>query len=264
MKKISQVIIYLLFAVLLVSCDASRHLVTNPMPEATLKFQDKSGTNASSVAFHPSRKIYYIGIAGNAEFPLEAYNDKGRFLKGGNVGFDMRGLWYNPLTNNLEGNQYQGGVKSVALDGEGLPTKNVSTIYSTAAQPDNNACGAYDYHKSEVVYYNAGKIHRYSRFDGTYLGSLEIKVPANIKIDEEINATSLIYTGRKKYELGLLNHMSNKVYLFDKTTGNNTATLSLPENAVSYHAFRFGYANNMVWLYDANNRTWTGYKIFKK
>ena len=35
----------------------------------------------------------------------------------------------------------------------------------------------------------------------------------------------------------------------------------LPNSAVTNYSFRFSYANDLAWLYDVSNRTWTSFQV---
>ena len=158
----------------------------------------------------------------------------------------------------MEGNCYNdGGIVTFLLSDNALPSVGQRTLYAgDAHQPQSNSCGVYDSKKKQTLYYNNGLVYKYKK--GRKVGVLKL-VPSNVS---DINSQSMIYTGVKSMEIGVLDFVKKKVYLYNKKTGARTATITLPSNAVTHSVFRFAYANNYVFLYDADNRTWSGYRIF--
>jgi hypothetical protein len=224
----------------------------------SLKFQSKDGTNASAVTWNPIKKVYYSVIAGNASFPLESYNSAGEQINTEEAGIDARGLWYNSKTKQLEGNgQGETGIFSIKWNTSGK-NKEVKILIEGKNQPANQCVGAFDSKKQIIYYYSNGKIYSYFRKNGKQKSSFNI---TNSQIDlENINSTTVIFTGIKNQELGLLDYYLHKVYLFD-LKGKLTAIINLPENASTNNAFRFSFANNYIWLYDVDSRSWTGYSF---
>lgn len=225
--------------------------------DITLTFTSDEGTNGSAVVWDSYRNIYYAVIAGNSAYPLESFSENGKPLQSGQTFVDVRGLWYNTKTKNLEGNgPGETGIFNIITNDTGLPeTSNV--IIAGQFQPDYQSVGAFDSKKQLIYYYYDGMIYFYKRKAGKSAGSIEIR---NCPKDfESINTTSLIFTGRKGEEFGLLD-IDKKVYLFD-LKGNYKATIELPEDAITYKIFRFSFANGKVWLYDVDSRTWSGYSF---
>ena len=224
----------------------------------TLEFALSDGTNASAVTWNPDKKVYYSVIAGNASFPLETFDEFGEQINSNEAGVDARGLWYNLKTKQLEGNgQAETGIFTIGFDNSG-ERKSVKILLEGKNQPENQSVGAFDSKKQIIYYYSDGKIYSYLRKNGKQKSSLNI---TNSQIDiGNINATTVIFTGIKNQELGLLDYNSQKVYLFN-LKGKHNATINLPENALTNDAFRFSFANNYVWLYDIDTRTWTGYSF---
>ncbi len=235
--------------------------IKNPTASLKLTFQQESGTNASAVTYNPDKKLYYAIIAGNPVFPLETFDAKGKPLHQTNTGFDSRGMWYNPQTKQLEINgYYTNGLVGIPLDTKGFPeSNNLKSISTGKSQPDVNSCGALNTQSGETMYYYSGGLYFYKK--GVFVNNLPLGIPVGL---DNINETSLIYTGKGGFEIGVLDYIGKKVFLFDIDTGKLTATIQLPSGTVTNAVFWFSYANNHVWLYNTSGRTWTGYKIFKK
>lgn len=221
--------------------------------DMTLKFKGEDGTNASAVVWNPDKHVYYSVIAGNAEFPLETFSQSGNVQYTGTAGVDTRGLWYNKSTSKLEGNGYGDvGYFFSNLNASGEP-RSPEVSYSGQNQPDGNCVGAFDGKK--VYFFYDGKIYSYST-KGKAGKSFEAQnLPAGISV---LNATTVVYTGRKGEEFGLLDYDAKKVYLLDKK-GKYKASVTLPSSAVTHDMFRFSFSNGKIWLYDVDTRAWTGY-----
>src|SRR4051812_46342295 len=77
-------------------------LLPNAVPGITLVHQNTNCFNNSGVAFNPNLSLYYGVRAGNPGFPLETWTSTGTPLYNTSAGFDWRGMWWNPTTNQLE------------------------------------------------------------------------------------------------------------------------------------------------------------------
>ena len=223
--------------------------------DITLKFNSDDGTNACAVAWHPDKKLYYSVIAGNETFPLEVFSESGKYVSGGEAGFDARSLWYNSKTGKLEGNGAgEVGLFSLDIGSDGKPGTAVN-VYSGQKQPDFQSVGALNPAKQIIYYYNAGTVYTYKRKGGKASKTFEIKAPVGVS---NLNTTTVVFTGRKGEELGLLDKEEGKVYLFD-LKGNHTASVTLPSGSETPDMFRFSCANGKIWVYDVGTRSWTGY-----
>lgn len=234
-------------------------IIERPKASLELCFQSESGTNGSAVTYDPNSGNYFALIAGNSSFPLEVFNRAGNSIYQTECGTDMRGLWWNPKSKQLEGNGYGSeGIVGINLDEQGFPSVGNSTIFSGADyQPESNSCGVFD-GKKYVWYYSDGSFLMYTRKSGEKTKSIGV---TGISSLQTINSTSMIYTGIKGMELGLLDYQSKKVLLFNKKTGSLSATIELPTSAITHYSFRFAYANKHVLLYDVDTRCWSGYQI---
>ena len=226
--------------------------------DVQLRIDALNGTNGSAVAWDSKRKVYYAVIAGNADFPLEQFTEAGEFLLGSTALTDTRGLWYNPKTKTLEGNAAGelGLFKhQLGTDGDAVATE---VLFPGQNQPDFQSVGAINPKKQEIYFYYDDVFYRYSRKYGTVKASIMLYgYPAD---PADLNTTTVIFTGRKGEELGVLDHQANKVYLFN-LKGTYSATVQLPNDAISFKMFRFSYANGKIWLYDTQSRSWQGYSF---
>lgn len=232
-----------------------------PKASLRLKFSGSRGSNASSVAYHPQKKMYYSIIAGSYRYPLETFDAQGKSVAQARAGMNTRGMWWNPNTGQLERNVSK-GIAASKLSAKGFANNDSLKVILKADlhQPNGNSCGVYDPEADEVLYYSYEKIYRYSRKDAQLISSYYlIGLPAD---GDNLSANSLIYTGKPGLEIGLLDYKNKKVHLFDKKTRKFANTIDLPSAAVTSKEYRFSYANGYVWLFDIGERSWVGYKIF--
>ncbi len=224
----------------------------------TLSMDTESGSNGAGVAWNPEKKVYYAVFAGNASFPLVAFSSTGKKLDEFSAGFDVRGFWYNPKTNQIEGNGYgDGGWYSISLDGKGMPG-DANELLSGQHQPEAQAVGVLNPAKQTVIFYNEGEITTYSRS-----GKQGKTVELDLDFDEmeDLNYTSPIFTGAKGMEIGLLDVNTNRIFLFNMKSGKLGGSVDLPADAPTNAAFNFSYANGRVWIFDTDEREWLGYKV---
>jgi hypothetical protein len=241
-----------------------------------LAIPDADGSNGASVVWHPVLKRYYAAMAGNALFFIGAYDMKGKLLTPEDLEaqFDIRGMWYNPASKTIQMNGYDAyGWAEYKLDTKGVPV-SVKNIIEQSIQPDAQSTGAYDPVAKQLYFFNQdGNIDKYDFKTTKFSETLELTLGYTAKeaeddadeIDNEIaiadyNTTTVIYTGIKNAEIGLLNVLNSEVELYDLKTGHITQKLSLPEDAPVEEALNFAYTNGVLWLFDKNTRSWKGYK----
>lgn len=258
MKKSIQSVLMLSAMLMLANNFISAQKSYAATKQVSLTFSGEEGTNGTAVAWNPINKLYYAVIAGNSSFPLETFTEDGKKLFKGEASVDMRGMWFNPKSKALEGNcAGEGGYFSAEINSYGEPSAATITI-SGMNQPDFNNVGAFDPKKKKVYFYQEGQIYAYKSKGGSAMKSFSLfNLPTELT---NINATTVIFTGRKGEELGVLDYEAKRVYLFD-IKGNYKAVISLPASAITHDMFRFSYANEKIWLYDVDTRTWTGYSF---
>lgn len=256
MKSINAI---LFVGMTLLSVSAFSQVIDNPKASLTLKIKSESGTNGSQVVYNPIKKIYYSIIAGNSSYPLEVFDVDGNNIYQTNTGSDMRGIWWNPKTKTLEGNTYDdSGIISFALDDKGFPSLGNKVIFEGGShQPNSHSVGTYDVKKKSIFYYEEGQAVYYKRSTGKE----SMKVTLNVPNKKSISDNSVIYTGKKKMEIGILDYDADKVYLYSRKTGQMTKTINLPQGVSQASSFRFSYANGYVFIYNTRDRAWSGYKV---
>jgi hypothetical protein len=218
----------------------------------SLELQSTEGTNGCAVAWNPKLKLYYTIIAGNVSFPIDVFDERGTWKKSTKTGVDNRGMWFNTKSGKLNGRAYNGQLVEWDMNNAGIPD-NTSVVVETGEDGQNIATSG----KGVIYQYQNGAIAKFSA-KGKKTGTINLPTDFNA---EEHNAYSMGFTGVKRYEFVLLNLGSTSLEFFD-LKGKRTATIALPGDVPYAESFRFSFANNHAWLYDADKRVWLGYKVF--
>lgn len=255
--KSSRILFSILFILLGLIPGLLAQPVTSPVNPLLLSISSTGGSNGCAVAYHPGKDIYYTIFAGNANFPLEVFSSSGEPLNNTDAGFDARGLWYNKKTGNLEGNGFgDHGIFSIGLDSRGFPSEAPQQLYDRSNQPESQSVNCFDTKKKTLIGLSGKNVNIYKLKDGQLKKTISLETGAT-----DLNSTTVIFTGKKGYEYGLLDYMNNHILLFNKK-GKQTATVQLPLDQYCEERFNFSYANNRVWIFDTMVREWAGYKIF--
>jgi hypothetical protein len=271
MKRIFTLLIPLFLSVSVFA----QNINENPKLNMRLKLTSPNGNNAGSVVWVPSTSKYYTNFAGNIDFPIEVFDEKGKSLQVLPCNEDIRGMWFNPDYGILESNSYEyRDIVSYELNPENgyviVKELPLIEIYDLGIL-NEQAVMTMDI--SESLYFHVdfdeenGKISVLLDFFDTELGdffsSQYLKIPGS---HLDINYTSSIYTDIPGAEYGILNFKTKEVYLYGKNLKDLqdtpiVKTIKLPKEAPTSEAFNFSYANGHIWLYDKNQREWLGYKI---
>lgn len=238
-----------------------------------LEIVGEGGANGAAVAWHPIQKKYYAAMAGNISFPMGVYDIKGKRLSPDDLTtmFDVRGLWYNPATKSLQANGYNDdGWIQYTLNTKGFPS-GVKDLFGGNNQPTEQSVGALNPLAKDVYFFNEdGNISVYGTKDATVKDEITLTLGVtaddddgtsdNNDVIEYYNASTVIYTGIKGAEIGLLNYEESQIELYNIASGNMTRTLTLPTGAPAYDNLNFSYTNGIYWLFDKDTRIWKGYK----
>jgi hypothetical protein len=234
----------------------------NAVVGITLQCDNTQGqTNRSGVAYNPNFNLYYSVDAGSSGYPIETFDASGAPVADIPQGFDYRGLWWNPNTNKLDGNEYNGSaVSSQNLDGSGYPLGTTTLIF-VGAQPDIQSDGDYDYTSNEIVYYNNGQYHRYDGTTNAFIGTVTITgLPVTTS---NLNDNTAFYTGCSGKEYGMYDYVLKAFYFIDKATGAYVSTSTLPVSAPAAAQFQASYANGKLWLFNTTDYKWYSYEVLQ-
>lgn len=233
-----------------------------PLGSATLDItlQCSGGTgNRTGISYNPNADLYYSVNAGSATYPIETFSSAGAPLFSTNAGFDYRGSWWNPNTNELEGNGFNTlGIWIHDLNGSSYALNTGTTDIGGVGGPNSQSSANYDWIDDEILYYNSGTIYRYTRATHALIGSVAVSgLPVPLT---NLNSNSIAYTSVPGMEAGLYDHVTKTFYFLDKTTGAYQASCSLPPSAPAATIFKMGFANNRLWLYNTTTSQWEGYQ----
>ncbi len=224
------------------------------------------GANGAGVAYDPVRKLYYAAMAGNENFGLVVYNSKGLVVASTTTMIDVRGIWYNPLTKNIEVNGFENnGMAHYIRNDKGIPT-NIEIDATGQNQPDENSCAALNSANNTLLFLTGNEdeeytIESYDKSNYQSTNSTTFFPPDGVDLYESINYTAIVYTGMPKAEVGILNYGEQVVYLANLQNGYTTYELKLSDSIVPEDRFNFAYTNKLFWFFDKTNRVWSAYKM---
>lgn len=231
------------------------HKTLNLTSSLTLKLSSTSGTNGCAVAYNPKKQLYYTAIAGNSGFPLEIFNSNGQHLYTTTTMCDSRGMWMSKGKLYAVTAGENASIYEYTLNKTGYPTS--STLVTEINKPDFNSCSSIN---KKYLYFRKGElVYNYSLKTNSLSTDIKLEYPNGIF--NNINTYCVIHTGKKGYEIGILDYVKKKVLLFNIKTGILSATCNLPYTAICDANFGFSYCNDYIWLYDKNNKEWKGYKL---
>lgn len=230
--------------------------------DVTLTVQGTGGTNGVSVSYNPVNKVYYTAFAGNQSYPLEIHDMSGKSISTQECGYDLRGLWYNPKAKMLQGISYNNqGSFDMKISADGTLKGSVSSTFSYGMGAQS--VGSYAAKMKSVMFVEGNTVSFFK------VGTTKVKTvtlsPSNPNV--ELNTNGPMYTGVKNHEIALFDGDSKSVYLFSAKTGKQTGKVLLNTSACGdiYNVpgnFRVSYANDRVFLFDTDSRSWKGFSIF--
>lgn len=212
-----------------------------------------------SIAYNPQKKLYY-SISGSVKNNnVVTYDSLGNQLHVGyNTNFDHRGLWWNPILEQLETHGNNTNIRYFDLDSNDYAQKTTNFIFS-ANQPFSQSCGKLDYIDNEILYYFNGRVYRKDRVTNATIGNFVITglpVPAS-------NLEYFIgYTGCIGKEIVVYDYVNKALYYINKTTGAYVTTTHMPASVPSVSWYNMSYANEQVFF--RSGTTWTGYRVIPK
>ncbi|MFC4262978.1 hypothetical protein ACFOWM_08825 [Ferruginibacter yonginensis] len=271
MKKVCLFFIITLFFNIYVNAQTQRTLkqvLVLQMPKTI--DDDMPGTTGSSVAWHPIFKKYYACFAGNVEYPFGVFDEKGNLLSDPNLSCnnDVRGLWYSPINRTIAGNAYNdGGWFEYKLDNKGM-VKETKTVLEKMNQPEEQSVGCYNTAENKILFLDGPVIKQYDtkgyaeKTIDIYWGQSKKPQEATMfdELPVEYNTRNIVYAAKPQSMIGALNIDNNSVEWYSLKTGLLIRKDNLPQSAPAPESFNFAYANDIVWLFDKENRRWLGYK----
>ncbi len=242
--------------------NAQCNLKSSASSSIRIQMLAESGSNAASIVWNPENKKYYAIMAGNESFPIEVFDSRGNSLFHSLAKTDVRGLWFNPSTNSIEGNAYsEKGWFTYSLTPDGNPN-DLITLREGMNQTGENCSGSFDPQKKIIYFYDGGdEVQGFSRKNGKIKSKITLKgSPVSY---EDYNSTTVVFTGCKGKELALLNYEQSEVHLYS-IKGKYAGLVSLETDGLTVEdRFNFSYTNNTIFLFDTYSKVWTGFKIFE-
>lgn len=256
-NHLSVILIFYIILINISDVSAQCAVVENAIEGITLTGSGGGTSNRSGLVYNPHANIYYSVNAGSLAYPIDTYSGSGSLLASPASGFDYRGAWWNPKTEQFEGNGFStGGIFIQTLVAEtSYPAGSGATIF-TANQPDVQSVGDLDYINNEIIYYHNGFVHRYNRANNGFLGQFQI---GNIPGNANINSNSIVFTGCEGMEYGVYDYTNRNLLLIDRTSGNVIGSSRLPETAPQRNSFGMSYANGLFWLFQSGS--WRSYEV---
>lgn len=244
-----------------------------------LRIPREGGANGACVAWNPVTKKYYAAVAGDKTNFIGVYDAKGNLLSPPSLETmcDVRGIWYNDSTKTIQLNGYKDfGWAEYVLDSNGFPS-SIKMLHPGLLQPNDQSVGAYNAAKNHLYFLLENTVLTYDFATANLLEHpIELKPEEEKKKQEEkkageegeeeeeeggeFNTTSLIYTGIKGQEFGMINFMEKRILLFNAANGKMKMELELPKGAPVHTLLNFAYSNGIYWLFDKKTRSWKGYK----
>lgn len=231
----------------------------NAVDDYFLASYSMSGTSGAGVCYNPNKNLYYAAFTDGEDSPLEVYNKDFEFLYSGPIKANINSIWYNPNTNKLEGILANNkGLFSIDLNEDGIPYQ-IHFIEQKFNFPGGKQGATYNPKNNEIYYLIE---------DELIIQSLKNSKRKSLKLisyaPKGFVQSSPVYTGISGYEIALLGAGENRIYLFDIKTGKQKAQVNLSYfYGIPQENFNIGYANNIFFIFNADEYVWSGYTIFK-
>ena len=236
--------------------------IIQPNAIQTLTLSPVSGSVRIDVAYNPLLDLYYTVTGGSANLPIETFNGTGaKVLSSTTIGYDWRGIWWNPNTGQLEGNTCSAcpaGIRLQDLNVNGYAVGSGTSLFGPN-QPSFNSHGDYDHINDELIYYYNGDVYRVDHSNNTNLPTITLDLAAASVSTSNLNLNLVGYSGIVGSEYMVYDHTNERV-LFFNMTGNYQGASQLPSGIPPTGSlFNTGFANGQVWL--RSGITWKGYSV---
>jgi len=260
MKKNGIILVFLLMIFGGFSLQAQTEILEEGHLILKLQASKSNGNNGFAVAYNPKSGYYYAAFGGNANFALETFNSNGTKIFEQKTGYDVRGMWFNPKTKSLEGNAYKGeGLYRLKIGKDGKPDQAVK-ITGPIDMPDDHSAGNFNAQTNEIWHYKNNKIYIYSVKKHTLKNTIPFYPPYD---DYSFVETNLFLTGKKGMELAMFDNYSYELVFFSQETGKIVGKCRIPLSFEPKDMFNISFCNNMLFVFDYNNKIWYGYQVFK-
>lgn len=233
------------------------------VPTIFLEAPDPEWGAPMAVAYHPDFDQYYTGGGGLESNSAYVYDSAGNLLQHGAIDLDVRALYYNRNTHNLEAVTFvaqsggkNAGLYSIGLDGDGRYDGKDNRELATLPGLFNwQTVPGYD--PANDVFYSSTEresiVHVVDRADGELNSSFVLALN-----DDRINSTEAIGYDPNEQWIMVGDAIHDQVHVFD-TSGSFIGTSNIPGEMPT--TWGFAYANAQVFAYDHVRGGWQGYDI---
>ena len=213
----------------------------------------------TGMAFDPVLGLYYGGNAGATSYNGFTWNESGVQQSVGTQGIDVRGMWYNPNTGNVEVNTFwsatgSGGLYSV--------NRGASGEWAGSGVQIRNLPGAAGL--QSVMDYDAGRNVLYSRSASNTVSVINY----NTGLQSSTITLSGMFAGTVLYTIGYMPSLDALVtfsavdaaaQVFDMS-GSLLGSVGL-SGFGTVGAFGLAYENGLLFLYDQSAGSWNGFDL---
>jgi hypothetical protein len=238
----------------------------------TLTLPRSGGSTPMNVEFHPLLNRYYATEGGNRARPGYAWDAQGNLLNTRNpIGVDVRSLFYNPNTGNLEVATYNAKNGGAPADSYGVRIMNLnasgffdgtttSVLVSAPGLSDEQVMPAYDPARNTLFSRTGNKIHVVSRVTGARVDSVIIDTTG--LGPSVLNSYALGYDSC--YEVFITLAVNPGRVLVHRRNGTRVGVVRLPDTTAAPGSYGMGYANGQILINaGGSGRPWIGYRIFQ-
>ena len=224
-----------------------------PSSDITLS---NSGTTSMSVAWHPTYRRYYASSGGSNSSVVTTFEENGTRVGSSSHNWDSRGLWYNSLTDRIEGNDYYGKYGYYPNNGN-LLSGNVVTLATYSPSVQFSQRSHVFLAADNEFYRREGATLNVYNSSGVRQRTVSLTLPSGQTfLDNGLACTDL--SGK---EIALYAYSSKRIYLFSKTGGSFVYYYQLPNTAPANSSYGFSFANNRFFISNSGGSTWDGYPI---
>lgn len=253
MKKFYQLVI-LVVTVFISSAAYSQCSVSVNGTLQTLTVSGGSSSVQISMVHNPVNNVYYT-LDGSYIRTHSGVN--GSLLNSYYFSTLMRGIWWNPATNQLEGNGYNNsGIHIFTINSTSGYVTAGSAILPNSPQPYYQCQGTLDAANNEVLYFYASNIYRYSRVSGNLIGTTAI---SNMPTSYTLSGYSIMYTGCAGKEIALYDRANRKLLFINKATGVYVGASQLPVTAGTPSNWGVSFADEKLWV--LSGTSWNSYSV---
>jgi hypothetical protein len=220
------------------------------------------GTTPMEVAYLPSFDRYYASNGGNPGFSAWTYDAAGNLVSGPTpAGADVRSMNYNPNTGFVEVVQFGSSeLRVLTVDGAGnwVDAGGVPGVIIT--KPDAQSMPAYNPDANELYAYSSSgssAVSIISRESGNVTGEIGLDLAGAGIPASNLASWASGYDPANRWLL-LFDAVNDDVVVFD-LSGQFIGASSVATDVDP--AFRSGYANGQVFIFDVALNGWQGYVI---